>query len=189
MKSPFVLHIDIDAFFASVEVMLNPALKGKPVIIGGLPTERGVVSTASYEARKYGVHSGMALQTAGQKCPHGVFLRGRYHVYSQVSQRFMDILRRFSPQVDVASIDEAYMDLSGSRYLYPSTYDMAQTIKETVEREIGIRVSMGLGFSRMGAKLATAVAKPGGIFYLMDEVEFVTHLSLEKYRVLASIPS
>lgn len=180
MKSPFVLHIDIDAFFASVEVMLNPSLKGKPVIIGGLPTERGVVSTASYEARKYGVHSGMALQTAGQKCPHGVFLRGRYHVYSDVSRRFMDILRRFSPQVDVASIDEAYLDLSGSRYLYPSTYVMAQTIKNTVEREIGIRVSMGLGFSRMGAKLATAVAKPGGIFCVMDELEFISNLSLEQ---------
>ncbi|MCP5045594.1 MAG: DNA polymerase IV [bacterium] len=180
MKSPFVLHVDIDAFFAAVEVMLNPALKGKPVIIGGKPDERGVVSTASYEARKYGVHSGMALRTAGQKCPHGIFLRGRFNVYSQTSKRFMEVLRRFSPRVDVASVDEAYMDLSGSRYLYPSTYDMAQTIKQTAEREIGVKVSMGLGFSRMGAKLATAVAKPSGIFYVRDEKEFISNLSLEK---------
>jgi DNA polymerase-4 len=180
MKSPFVLHIDIDAFFAAVEVMLNPALKGKPVIIGGMPDERGVVSTASYEARKYGVHSGMALRTAGQKCPHGIFLRGRFNVYSQTSKRFMDVLRRFSPKVEVASIDEAYMDLGGSRYLYPSTYDMAQTIKYTVEREIGIRVSMGLGFSRLGAKLATSVAKPGGIFAVHDEKEFISNLALQK---------
>lgn len=180
MGSPFVLHIDIDAFFAAVEVMLNPALKGKPVIIGGMPDERGVVSTASYEARKYGVHSGMALRTAGQKCPQGIFLRGRYHVYSQTSERFMDVLRRFSPRVEVASIDEAYMDLSGMRYLYPSVYDLAHKIKRTVEQEIGIDVSMGLGFSRMGAKLATEVAKPGNIFFLQDEKDFISNLSLEK---------
>lgn len=178
--APFVLHIDIDAFFAAVEVMMNPALKGKPVIIGGMPDERGVVSTASYEARQYGVHSGMALRTAGKLCPQGIFLRGRYHVYSQVSQRFIDVLNRFSPRVDVASIDEAYMDLSGTRYLYSSSYDVAQKIKQTVERETGVRVSMGLGFSRMGAKLATEVAKPGGIFYILNERDFIDNLSLEK---------
>jgi DNA polymerase-4 len=180
MKSPFVLHVDIDAFFAAVEVMLNPALRGKPVIIGGMPDDRGVVSTASYEARKYGVHSGMALRTAAQKCPRGIFLRGRYHVYSQTSQRFMDVLRRFSPRVDVASIDEAYVDLSGMNYLTPSVYQLAGNIKRTVEREIGIGVSMGLGFSRLGAKLATEVAKPGNIFFVWDEKEFIGNLSLEK---------
>jgi DNA polymerase-4 len=180
MKQPFVLHVDIDAFFAAVEVMLNPSLRGKPVIIGGMPDERGVVSTASYEARKYGVHSGMALRTAAQKCPRGIFLRGRFHVYSQTSKRFMDVLHRFSPCVEVASVDEAYIDLSGMRYLYPSVYDLAHTIKFTVEREIGIRVSMGLGFSRLGAKLATEVAKPGGIFFLRDEKEFISNLALEK---------
>ncbi len=180
MRSPFVLHVDIDAFFAAVEVMLNPALKGKPVIIGGMPDERGVVSTASYEARKFGVHSGMALRTAGQKCPQGIFLRGRFSMYSQTSKRFMDILRRFSPKVDVTSIDEAYMDLSGSRYRFPSTYDMARAIKETVEREIGISVSMGLAFSRMGAKLATSAAKPGGIFSVLDEKSYISNLQLAK---------
>jgi len=180
MKRPFVLHVDIDAFFAAVEVMLNPSLRGKPVIIGGMPDERGVVSTASYEARKYGVHSGMALRTAGQKCPRGIFLRGRYHVYSDTSRRFMEVLRRFSPRVDVASIDEAYLDLSGMRYLYPSVYVMAQEIKATVEREIGIRVSMGAGFSRLGAKLATEAAKPGNIFFVADENEFIGNLALGK---------
>ncbi|MGE5340160.1 MAG: Y-family DNA polymerase [Candidatus Omnitrophota bacterium] len=177
---PFVLHVDIDAFFAAVEVMLNPALKGKPIIIGGMPDERGVVSTASYEARKFGVHSGMALRTAAQKCPQGIFLRGRYHIYSDTSRRFMDVLRRFSPRVDVASIDEAYMDLSGMKYLYPSVYDMAQDIKLTVEREIGVRVSMGVGFSRLGAKLATAMAKPGNIFFVSDEMEFIDNLCVEE---------
>jgi DNA polymerase-4 len=180
MRQPFVLHVDIDAFFAAVEAMLNPSLKGKPVIIGGMPDERGVVSTASYEARKYGVHSGMALRTAAQKCPHGVFLRGRFQVYSQTSERFIDVLRRFSPRVEVASIDEAYVDLSGMRYLHPSVYDLANKIKSTVEGEIGVRVSMGLGFSRLGAKLATEVAKPGNIFFVRDEKEFISNLALEK---------
>jgi DNA polymerase-4 len=180
MRQPFVLHVDIDAFFAAVEVMLNPSLRGKPVIIGGMPDERGVVSTASYEARKYGVHSGMALRTAAQKCPHGIFLRGRFQVYSQTSERFMDVLRRFSPRVEVASIDEAYMDLSGMRYLHPSVYDLAHKIKSTVEREIGVRVSMGLAFSRLGAKLATEAAKPGNIFFVQDEKEFISNLALEK---------
>jgi len=174
------MHVDIDAFFASVEVMLNPALKGKPVIIGGMPDERGVVSTASYEARKYGVHSGMPLRTAGQKCPNGIFLRGRYHVYSRISEQFMEVLRRFSPRVEVASIDEAYIDLSGMRYLYPSIYHLVHRIKTTVERETGVGVSIGVGFSRLGAKLATEAAKPGNVFFITHEHEFIDNLSLER---------
>ncbi len=179
-RTAFVLHIDIDAFFAAVEVMINPQLRGKPVIVGGMPDERGVVSTASYEARKYGVHSGMALRTAGQKCPHGIFLRGRHHVYSRISEQFVNCLRRFSPRVEAVSIDEAYMDLSGFSYRYDSTYTMAETIKNAVEKEIGLRVSAGLGFSKLGAKLSTETAKPGGFFYLTDEKAFINSLSLEK---------
>lgn len=186
MKAPFVLHIDIDAFFAAVEVMLNPRLKGKPIIIGGMPDERGVVSTASYEARQYGVHSGMALRTAGQKCPHGIFLRGRYHVYSRVSKKFTDCLHRFSPRVEAVSIDEAYMDLSGTRYLHSSVYALAEKIKQTVEREIGLAVSAGLGFSKLGAKLATEAAKPGGFFFVGDEKTFISNLSLGKIPGIGS---
>lgn len=180
MKAPFILHIDIDAFFAAVEVMLKPSLKGKPVIVGGMPDERGVVCTASYAARKFGVHSGMALRTAAQKCPSGIFLRGRYHIYSQISRRFFDFLNRLSPGVEGVSIDEAYIDLRGMQYLYPSVYQMAQHLKESVEKEIGLQVSAGLGFSKLGAKLATEVAKPGGFFFLGDERTFVSNLALEK---------
>lgn len=180
MKTPFVLHIDIDAFFAAVEIMLNPYLKGKPVIVGGMPDERGVVSTASYEARKYGVHSGMALRSAGQKCPQGIFVRGRYHVYSRISEKFIACLTRFSPRVDPVSIDEAYIDLGGSRYLHSSVYALAEKIKQTVERETGLGVSVGLGFSRLGAKLATEAAKPGGLFFVADEKTFISNLTLEK---------
>lgn len=186
MKTPFVLHIDIDAFFAAVEVMLNPYLKGKPVIVGGMPDERGVVSTASYEARKYGVHSGMALRTAGQKCPQGIFVRGRYHVYSRISEKFIACLTRFSPRVEAVSIDEAYIDLSGSRYLHSSVYTLAEKIKQTVERETGLSVSVGLGFSRLGAKLATEAAKPGGLFFVADEKTFISNLTLEKIPGIGS---
>lgn len=180
MNAPFVLHIDIDAFFAAVEVMSRPWLKGKPVIVGGMPDERGVVCTASYEARKYGVHSGMALRTAAQKCPSGIFLRGRYHLYSQISRRFFACLNRLSPGVEGVSVDEAYIDLRGMHYFYPSVYQMAQHLKESVEKEIGLTVSAGLGFSKLGAKLATEVAKPGGFFFMADERSLISNLALEK---------
>jgi len=180
MKPPFVLHIDIDAFFAAVEVKLRPSLQGKPVIVGGMPDERGVVCTASYQARKFGVHSGMALRTAAQKCPTGIFLRGRYHIYSQISKRFFQCLRRFAPQIEEVSVDEAYIDLRGMGYYYPSVYQMAQEIKLSVEKEIGLQVSAGLGFSKLGAKLATEMAKPGGFFFIGDEKTFLANLLLEK---------
>lgn len=180
MKAPFVFHIDIDAFFAAVEVMLNPSLKGKPVIVGGRHDDRGVVCTASYEARRYGIHSGMALRTAGKKCPHGIFLRGRYHVYSRISEGFFRCLRQFSPRVETVSVDEAYIDLSGMRHLSPSVYHLAQRIKETVEQTIGLKVSAGLGFSKLGAKMATEAAKPGGLFCVCNERDFLSQLSLEK---------
>lgn len=177
---PFVLHVDIDAFFAAVEVMLRPELTGKPVIVGGMPDERGVVCTASYEARRYGVHSGMSLRMAGRKCPQGVFLRGRYPVYRDISRRFFDCLRLHSPRVEPVSVDEAYVDMGGMRYLNPSVLDLAHHLKQEVERTIGLRVSAGLAFSRMGAKLATEAAKPGGLLVVSDEGEFVSRMSIEK---------
>ncbi len=180
MRSPFVLHIDIDAFFAAAEVMMRPGLKGKPVIIGGMPDERGVVSTASYEARKFGVHSGMALRNAGRKCPEGVFLRGRFHIYERISRQFFKCLSRFSPVVEAVSVDEAYIDLSGMTYIHSSVYEIVSRIKDAVEKEIGLKVSAGLGYTKLGAKLATEAAKPGGIFFMDDEKEFISGLSLEK---------
>jgi DNA polymerase-4 len=177
---PTVLHIDIDAFFAAVEVALTPSLQGKPVIVGGGPNERGVVSTASYEARRYGVHSGMALRTAARRCPHAVFLRGRRREYGRVSRRFFESLKRFSPTVEAVSIDEAYIDLGGMEYLHPSVYRLAAHVKEGVERDIGLRVSAGLAFSKLGAKMATEAAKPGGICVIEDEETFISNLAVEK---------
>jgi DNA polymerase-4 len=180
VRTPSVLHLDIDAFFAAVEEALEPSLRGKPLIVGGLAHERGVVCTASYAARRYGVHSGMALRTAAKKCPQAVFRRGRYHLYSRISGQFFACLRRFSPRIEEVSIDEAYVDVGGSRYLSPSVYELAARVKAAAERETGLKISAGLGFTRLGAKLACEAAKPGGLFWLHDEEEFISQLTLDK---------
>ena len=161
MKTPSVLHLDIDAFFAAVEETLDPSLRGRPLIVGGLAHERGVVCTASYAARRFGVHSGMALRTAARKCPQAVFRRGRYHLYSRISRQFFACLRRFSPRVEEVSVDEAYVDVSGSRYLCASVYELAARIKAAAERETGLKISAGLGFSRLGRQAGLRSGQTG----------------------------
>ncbi len=176
-----IVHIDIDAFFSAVEELLDPSLKGKPVIVGGLPHERGVASTASYEARKYGIHSGMPLRQAHQLCPHGVFIRGNYQVYRTFSENFLRILSRFTPDVESASLDEAYLDLTRCRPLYPSFSRAVREIKRQVERELGLAVSVGVGANKTLAKLATNRAKPGGLFEILPGQEdvFLKDLGIE----------
>ena len=177
----FIVHVDIDAFFASVEVLLNPSLKGKPVIVGGLPHERGVASTCSYEARKFGVHSGMALRNAYKLCPHGVFVRGNYQVYESFSNRVFRILHDYTPDVEEASIDEAYLDLTRCRPLYPSFSRAAREMKARVERETGLTVSVGAAPNKVLAKLATKRAKPAGYFEIEPgrEEEFLRDLPID----------
>jgi DNA polymerase-4 len=184
MLSPsrrFIVHVDIDAFFASVEVLLNPSLKGKPVIVGGLPHERGVASTCSYEARKFGVHSGMALRNAYKLCPHGVFIRGNYRVYQSFSDKVFAILREYTPDVEEASIDEAYLDLTRCRPLYPSFSRTAREIKARVEHETGLTVSVGAAPNKILAKLAAKRAKPAGYVELEPgrEEEFLRSLPID----------
>lgn len=181
MRRRYIVHIDIDAFFAAVEVLLNPSFKGKPVIVGGLSHERGVASTASYEARRYGVHSGMPLRKAYQLCPQGVFLRGNYQVYQAFSEKFFRLLHEYTPDVEEASLDEAYLDLSRCRHLYPSFSKTAREIKCRVERELGLAVSVGVGPNKILAKLATRKAKPGGFFEIEEGAEeaFLRNLGIE----------
>jgi len=181
MKRRCIVHIDIDAFFAAVEELLDPSLRGKPVIVGGLPHERGVASTASYEARKYGVHAGMPLRKAYELCPRGVFLRGNYQIYSAFSERFFRILSRYSPDVEEASLDEAYVDLTRCRPLYPSFSRAVREIKQAVEKETGLAVSVGMGPNKLLAKLATNKAKPGGFVEVASgaEEEFLKDLGIE----------
>jgi len=180
-KRRCIVHIDIDAFFAAVEVLLNPSLRDKPVIVGGLPHERGVASTCSYEARRYGVHSGMPLRKAYQLCPQGVFVRGNYQVYQAFSEKFFRILHEYTPDVEEASLDEAYLELTRCRHLYDSFPQAARGIKARVEKETGLKVSVGVAPNKVLAKLATKRAKPAGFFEVEEgcEEDFLRGLAIE----------
>src|SRR4030067_2690667 len=116
MKRRSIVHIDIDAFFAAVEELLNPALKGKPVIVGGLPHERGVAATCNYEARRYGIHAGLPLRQCYKLCPDGLFVRGNHQVYQAFSEKFFRLLYEYTPDVEEASLDEAYLELTRCRH-------------------------------------------------------------------------
>lgn len=158
-----ILHIDMDAFFASVEQVRDPSLVGKPLIIGGLKTDtRGVVSTASYEARKYGVHSAMSLAEAKRLCPHGIFMRGNYADYSEASRKVHAVLDKVSPIVQMASIDEAYIDVSGSQKLFGGDDGIAAFIKSEIRRETGLPCTIGIAPNKLIAKIASDAGKPDG---------------------------
>ncbi len=181
MKRRYIVHIDIDAFFAAVEELLNPSLKGKPVVVGGLPHERGVASTASYEARRYGVHAGMPLRKAYQLCPNGIFIRGNFQIYRTFSKKFFHLISQYTPDVEEASLDEAYLDLTRCRPLYYSFSRTTREIKQKVEKELGITVSAGVGPNKILAKLATSQAKPSGFFEIRqgEEEKFLKDLGIE----------
>lgn len=154
-----ILHVDMDAFFASVEQLDNPALRGKPVIVGG-SSDRGVVSTCSYEARKYGVHSAQPTYMAKKLCPDGIFVRGNMSRYSEVSKQVFDILYSICDKVQVVSIDEAYLDVTD---LFYSPRYIAEYIKSRVKEEIGLTLSVGISYNKFLAKLASDWNKPDGI--------------------------
>lgn len=160
-----ILHVDMNAFFASVEQARRPDLRGKPVIVCGDPVGRGVVSAASYEARKYGVRSAMAAATARKICPYGVFLPVDMSLYSEVSSQVFEILRAFSPLVEPASIDEAYLDVAGCD-LFGSPKDIALKIKARIRQELGLTCSIGIATNRLLAKLASEMQKPDGLVIL-----------------------
>jgi DNA polymerase IV len=162
-----ILHIDMDAFFAAVEQKRHPELKGKPVVIGGSgdPTKRGVVSTASYVARKYGIHSALPLRTAYKLCPEAVFLPVDYEEYSRVSETIKDILREISPVMEDVGIDEAFLDISE----IPKTpEEIAQEIKERINIETGLTCSIGIAPNKLLAKIASDMQKPDGLTIIKE---------------------
>lgn len=158
-----ILHIDLDAFFASVEQMLDPSLRGKPVVVGGQPGGRGVVSSASYEARARGVKTAMPVGQAYRLCPEAVFISGNYGAYQAVSEGFLGILQEYSPAVEAFSIDEAWVDLTGFEPLYGPAEATARTIKDRISDELGVTASIGLATSKVVAKVASDRNKPNGL--------------------------
>jgi DNA polymerase IV len=161
-QSKHIIHLDIDAFYPSVEVLDNPALKGKPVIVGG-SKERGVVSSASYEARKFGVHSAQPIAKAIRLCPHGIFLPVRMSRYKEVSEKVFEIFHRFTPLVEPLSIDEAFLDITGSIRLFGRPEDIAKKIKQIIFEETGLTISAGIAPSKFVAKIASDIDKPDGL--------------------------
>jgi DNA polymerase-4 len=164
--SKTIFHIDLDQFFAAVEMRDNPNLRGKPVVVGGTPSGRGVVTTASYEARKYGVRSGMPMHEALQKCPQAICVRSDSSRYVDASRRVRDILIDYTDKVEFISIDEAALDMTDVVWHWPSVAALAREIQERIEREVGITASIGAGASRCVAKLASGMHKPRGFTHI-----------------------
>lgn len=177
-----ILHVDMDAFFVSVELLERPELRGKPVVVGGRPDQRGVVTAASYEARKYGVHSAMPLRTAGRLCPHAVFLDGHHEKYGEWSDRIATILAKFSPIVEMVSIDEAYLDLSGTERLHGPPLSAADKLLRTITSTTALPCSAGLATTRLVAKVASDQAKPRGLVWVApgQEARFLAPLPVRK---------
>jgi DNA polymerase-4 len=177
-----ILHVDMDAFYVSVELLERPDLRGKPVVVGGQPDRRGVVSAASYEARRYGIHSAMPLRTAGKLCPHAVFLEGRHDLYAQWSDRIVEILGSFSPIVEMASIDEAYLDLTGTERLHGPPLAAAHALIREIDHKTHLPCSVGLARTRLVAKVASDQAKPRGLLWVPAgaEAEFLAPLGVRR---------
>ena len=163
MAQRTIMHVDLDAFFVSVEVALNPELKGKPVVVGGRPDTRGVISAASYEARAFGLHSAMPLKTASRLCPQAIFIEGNFQRYREASKKFMTILTDFSPFIEPMSLDEAYLDVTGFESLHGTIHRMAVSIKQRVSEEQGLCASIGIAACKVVAKVASDYSKPDGL--------------------------
>ena len=177
-----ILHVDMDAFFVSVELLERPELRGKPVVVGGRPDQRGVVTAASYEARKYGIQSAMPLRTAGRLCPHAIFLDGQHAKYTQWSDRVATILTNFSPVVEMVSIDEAYLDLAGTDRLHGPPFAAADKLLRSITRTTGLPCSGGLASTRLVAKVASDQGKPRGLVWVPagSEERFLAPLPVRK---------
>jgi DNA polymerase IV len=170
----------MDAFFVSVEELYDPSLKGKPVVVGGQKGERGVVSAASYEARKFGVHSAMPLRTAEKLCPHAIFVDGHGDRYREYSHRVFEVLGTFSPQVEMASIDEAYLDMTGTDRLHGPPLRAAHSLHQKMKADTQLNCSVGIGTSRLIAKVSSAQAKPNGVLWVIpgQEARFLAPLEV-----------
>lgn len=177
-----IIHVDMDAFYASVEQRDDPSLLGKPVVVGGKPNSRGVVSTASYEARKFGIHSAMPMAEAYRRCPHAIFLPVNMRKYQEVSFQIRQIFINYTPIVEPLSLDEAFLDVTGSTSLFGSADSIAFTIKQRIKQELNLTASVGLACNKFLAKLASDLQKPDGFVIVQPNrvQEFLDPLSVER---------
>src|SRR5512143_2380373 len=166
-----ILHIDLDAFFVSVELLERPDLRGKPVAVGGRPDERGVISSASYEARKFGVRSALPTRAAFQLCPDLILLPGRHALYEQHSRQVMTLLREITPQIEQISIDEAFLDITGTELRHGPPEKLARWLHDRIRDEFGLPCSIGVASNKLVAKIATEQAKPNNIRIVPDGEE------------------
>lgn len=178
--SRLIFHVDMDAFFVSVEELYDPSLKGKPVVVGGQRDERGVVSAASYAARKFGVHSAMPLRTAAKLCPQAIFVNGHPERYREYSARVHEVLGHFSPLVEMASVDEAYLDMTGTERLHGRPLRAAHQLHAAMKSATELNCSVGIGTSRLVAKVSSAKAKPNGVLWVLpgEEAKFLAPLAV-----------
>ncbi|HEY3618842.1 MAG TPA: DNA polymerase IV [Candidatus Sulfotelmatobacter sp.] len=177
-----IFHVDMDAFFVSVEELYDPSLKGQAVVVGGQRDERGVVSAASYAARRFGVHSAMPLRTAAKMCPHAIFVDGHPDRYREFSAKIHKVLGTFSPQVEMASIDEAYLDMTGTERLHGPALKAAHSLHQRMKADTGLNCSVGIGTSRLIAKVSSGQAKPNGVLYIVPgrEAKFLAPLDVRE---------
>ena len=177
-----IFHLDLDAFFVSVERILDPSLEGKPVIVGADPEKgRGVVAACSYEAREYGLHSAMPIRQAYKLCPHGIYVHGSHGEYTRYSRAVRYILEQYAPQLEQASVDEFYMDFTGCRHLYGSMFAFASRIQKEIYHKLGLPCSIGIGSNKTVAKIGSDCMKPKGITYIIPgmEKEFLAPMPAE----------
>src|ERR1700690_3928285 len=188
-SSTSILHVDMDAFFVSVELLDRPELRGKPVVVAGQPDQRGIVSAASYEARKYGIQSATPLRTAKRLCPHAIFLEPRHHLYSQWSDRVAAILGKYSPVVEMASVDEAYLDLAGTERVFGPPLAAAHALLREITKTTGLPCSAGLARTRLVAKVASDQAKPRGLLWVPAgaEADFLAPLGVRRIPGIGNV--
>jgi DNA polymerase-4 len=184
-----IIHIDMDAYFAAVEQRDNPAYQGNPIVVGGSPDKRGAVAAASYEARKFGIHSAMPARTALHRCPNVIFVSPRFEVYRQVSQQIRAIFHRYTDLVEPLALDEAYLDVTENKKGIPSATWIANEIRQQIYEETSLTASAGISINKFLAKIASGMNKPNGSFLIAPDaaLAFVEQLAIEKFHGIGQV--
>lgn len=182
-----IIHVDMDAFYASVEMRDNPTLRGKPLVIGSMPNERGVVATCSYEARKYGIHSAMNIKEAYRRCPNGIYMHPNFDKYKAVSEQLHGIWNTYAEASEYVALDEAYLDVTKRAKTFDGAREIAQIIKSRTFDELGLSCSVGVAYSKTAAKTASEEKKPNGYFEIPDEKTFVELMIDRDVRALYTV--